>query len=82
MIYPQIDHLKWAEMYDLNTEPLPCECCGLLLERTIPYAHGEIRGLKSQPHGCPEKYDHSSFKTLNKGEQYELRSLLSTFSPT
>lgn len=82
MLYPQVDPQKWAQMYDLNTDPLPCECCGLLLERVIPYAHGDIRGLKSQPHGCAEKFDHSSFKTLNKSDLYSLKLAFSTFSPT
>ena len=62
-------------MYDLSPEPLPCENCGELLERSVPYATGQIRGLKSKPHGCPSKYDHSNFRTLNKSDNDIIQSL-------
>ncbi len=66
---------KWAEKYNLSMKPLPCGNCGKLLERTIPFAYGSIRGLRSAPHGCHPAFDHTVSRSIDEKDNEAIRDL-------
>lgn len=70
-------HALWAAKYNLSTDPLPCESCGKFLERTIPFASGSIRGLRSAPHGCLSNFDHSVSRSIDKADNEAIDAMFS-----
>jgi hypothetical protein len=80
MIYPLIDWQKWAQMYDLNTKTQPCLKCGKHLAKEIPFAEGNLRGLKSATHECGPSYDHKVFRSISDEDNEALKDLFSVIS--
>lgn len=55
-LYPQLNHIEWAEQYQIDLEPVDCPKCKAQLNFTVPYAIKGYRGLAVK--SCSEcKFD-------------------------
>lgn len=50
LFFRGIDWRKFARRYDLEPFSAPCNGCGAMVETTLPFAHGDFRGLAGD---CP-----------------------------
>jgi hypothetical protein len=75
MIYPDESAEVWAKRYSLSMTSIECRSCKKLLDKTIPFAYGNIRGLRSAPHGCPSRYDHTVSRSVSKDDNDAVRSI-------
>ena len=70
MLYPlEQDYLTWASRYNLRIATGSCPKCGLEILTNIPFALKGYRGLKSEDHGCGEKYTRKVLIAVDKTEK-------------
>jgi len=70
MIVPlEMDYLTWASKYNLRVKTGKCVKCERELITNIPFALKSYRGLKSEDHGCGEKYTWKTFKPTGVKEK-------------
>ena len=70
------DPEEWAERYGLRIKKGNCSNCGLELITNIPFAFQGYRGLKSEDHGCGDKYTWKTFKPVKEKEKLEWADLM------
>lgn len=52
-IYPVgVSAESWAKRYGIEPFSTTCYTCGAMLESTVPFAKGTLRGLTSPPCAC------------------------------
>jgi len=69
MMYPlEQDYLSWAIKYDIRVKSGCCPKCGQTIITNIPFAVKGYRGLKSDDHGCGEKYTRKVMVPVGKNE--------------
>jgi hypothetical protein len=56
MIYPQVSCEEWSKLYNIRVIEGSCPKCKADIVANIPFAMKGYRGLKSEDHGCGEKY--------------------------
>lgn len=65
MLFPVETAESWAEKYGLKIVSGKCSSCGIDLVSNIPFAHGDWRGLRSEPHSCGEIFTLSTAININ-----------------
>ncbi|MDC1175567.1 hypothetical protein OAT67_09220 [Bacteriovoracaceae bacterium] len=70
MIFPlEQDYLSWSEKYNIRIKTAKCPKCGVDIITNIPFAIKGYRGLKSDDHGCGEKYTRKVIVPTSKDEK-------------
>ena len=60
---------SWSDKYKLRIVKGQCPKCGVGIETTVPFAFQGYRGLKSEDHGCGEKYTRKIMVAVSKEEK-------------
>lgn len=71
MLYPIEDSELWAQRYNLKIEKSFCLKCKKEITINIPFASKNIRGFKSEDHGCPSEYTQYYFTSLHPNNLIE-----------
>ena len=70
MLFPlEQDYLTWASRYSIRIRSGNCEKCGVAIITNVPFAFQGYRGLKSDDHGCGEKYTRKIMVPVEKAEK-------------
>lgn len=46
------DPVAWAKRWGIEVKPVACYHCGAMLELTLPFVRGTLRGLVAPPCAC------------------------------
>ena len=58
LLLPVVPVDVWCKRYNIDIDrEFICDNCGKPEKMTIPFATGGWRGVKAEPHGCPEGFD-------------------------
>lgn len=71
------DYLTWATTYNIRIKTGICPKCQRRIITNIPFAMGGYRGLKSEDHGCGEKYTRKIAVPFSRDEKYYWSSVAS-----
>ena len=63
------DPIEWAKKYNIRLDPITCINCKKQIIPNVPVAIKGYRGLKSLPHGCPDKYSPSRWVPFSDEEK-------------
>ena len=70
MLFPvEENHIHFAEKYGLRIKKANCPSCNVEIETTIPFFIKGYVGLKSEDHGCGEKYTRKIMVAYSKEEK-------------
>ncbi len=79
MLFPlETDYLTWANKYDIRVESGECSKCGNSVITNLPFAFEGYRGLKSEDHGCGEKYTWKTFVPVGEDEKSTWKNIASS----
>lgn len=69
MIFPlEVDYLTWSHRYRIKVSSGKCPKCDMKILTNVPFAIKGYRGLKSEDHGCGEKFTRKSLVPTSEKE--------------
>lgn len=80
MLFPQVDPLEWAKIYNINCPSGSCYKCSAQQNFTIPFAYNDFRGLLSSHTDCGDEYRQSVFIAVDKNETKQIAEFIAQFS--